>query len=134
MKKRTLQQVETAKRRAESFTRGVLHDEPRADEIASESVGDYAERKHLTIENPKEVRTMAISRRERELQAANTLQEQMIEQLEEELETLRGAVGQAAALLPEDEDSDESEDLDGDDGDDEEEEEEDEEAFDVHSS
>jgi hypothetical protein len=110
MKKRTLQQVQTAKQRAERFTRGVLHDEQRGDEIASESVEDYAARKHLTIENPMEVRAMAISRRERELEAANAIQEQMIEQLEEELETLRGAVGEAAALLPDDEDSDDQDD------------------------
>jgi hypothetical protein len=47
----------TAKKRAVSFTRSVLEDDDRADEIEEESLQDYAERKGITIvENPGPVK------------------------------------------------------------------------------
>lgn len=50
---RTIQQVRTAKDRAERFLRNVLHDDDRADEVADESPEHYAERRHIElIENP----------------------------------------------------------------------------------
>jgi hypothetical protein len=54
---RTLAQVATAKKRAVTFTRSVLEDDDRADEIEEESLQDYAERKGITIvENPGPVK------------------------------------------------------------------------------
>ena len=48
---RTYQQIETAKDRAVRFTKNVLHNDDRADEIADESVEDYAARRKLRIVN-----------------------------------------------------------------------------------
>jgi hypothetical protein len=48
----TFDQVAERKRKAEAFVRDVLGDEDRADEIADESVSDYADRRHFTIQNP----------------------------------------------------------------------------------
>jgi hypothetical protein len=118
VKSRTLQQAQTAKRRAESFTRGVLHEEQRADEIASESVEDYAERKHITIQNSKERRVMARRGNPltvQELERMNANQAQSIVQLQEELDAIRNAVSEAADLLPDDDDEEDSEDGDSDD-------------------
>jgi hypothetical protein len=126
VKSRTLEQAQTAKRKAEAFTRGVLHNEQRADEIASESVEDYAERKHIIIQNPKE-RVMVRRRRNRltvgELETENEMLIGKVEELEIELDALRNAVSEAAELLPDDdeEDSDEEDSEDGDSDDDEEE-------------
>lgn len=124
MKSRTFRQVEATKQKAENFTRNVLGDDERADEIAAESVEDYAERKRLTIENPSlEGRKMS-TKRERELLEENKAQATMIEELETELDTLRGAVSKAAALLP-DEDEDESDEESDDEDEDEDEEDQD---------
>ena len=51
-KKRTYDEVATAKGRAERFLRNVLVDDERADEVENESVEEYAERKHILIKNP----------------------------------------------------------------------------------
>jgi hypothetical protein len=101
MKMRTRHQVETAKQRAARFVRDVLGDEQRAEEIATETVDDYAERKQITIQNPRKEKLMA-TKRELEL-------EETIEELEGELNVLRSAVSDAAALLPDDDDLDEDE-------------------------
>jgi hypothetical protein len=120
MKQRTFQQVQIAKQKAESFVREVLGNESRAGEIAAESVEDYAERKRVTIKNPTVKERAMASKRERELEAVKTFQGEMIEQLEEELDTLRAAVRSTAALVPDDDD-DEEDSEDGDSDDDEEE-------------
>jgi len=49
----TRDQAETAKNRAASFTRNVLNDDDRADEIEDESLDDWAEETGHTITNPK---------------------------------------------------------------------------------
>lgn len=45
-------QVASRKRKAEAFTRNVLEDDERADEIADEDLTSYAERRGFTIRNP----------------------------------------------------------------------------------
>ena len=53
VKSRTRQQVATAKDRAVRFIENVLQDPERADDVANESVEDYAERKRIQIlDNP----------------------------------------------------------------------------------
>lgn len=63
MRRRTYEQVETAKDRAERFLRDVLEDDDRADEVMEESVEEYAERKGIEIvklrDNPRKVRNMS---------------------------------------------------------------------------
>jgi hypothetical protein len=49
----TRAQAETAKKRAASFTRNVLNDNDRADEIEDESLDDWADETGRTITNPK---------------------------------------------------------------------------------
>ena len=49
----TRDQAEIAKKRAASFTRNVLHDEGRADEIEGEGVDSWAEETGHTITNPR---------------------------------------------------------------------------------
>ena len=55
-RERTYAQAEASKAKAERFVRDVLQDEERADEIASESVESYAERRRFQIQNPGGVR------------------------------------------------------------------------------
>jgi hypothetical protein len=50
-KKRTYQQVETAKERAVRFLQNVLDEPDRADEVADESVEDYAARRKFQLVN-----------------------------------------------------------------------------------
>ena len=52
MKTRTQKQVQTAKLRAERFVENVLGDADRAEEIADETIGQYAERRGILIKNP----------------------------------------------------------------------------------
>lgn len=110
MKKRTLRQVQTAKERAERFTRDVLGDSPRAEEIAAESVEDYASRKHLTIQNPEDRRM--VTKREKELMAENEEQAILIEQLEEQLDAVRSHVEDALNIFKDDSDEDTEDDSD----------------------
>ena len=59
MKALTRGQVEGRQEKAERFLRNVLDDDERADEVAEESVEDYASRRHFEIINPKASNTMA---------------------------------------------------------------------------
>jgi hypothetical protein len=54
MKKLTSDQVESRKEKAVRFTRDVLGDSERADEIEDEDIESYATRKHFEISNPQE--------------------------------------------------------------------------------
>jgi predicted RNase H-like nuclease (RuvC/YqgF family) len=54
------EQIEARKEKAVRFVRGVLGDPDRADEIAGESLEDYAARRRIQITNPeRRNRTMA---------------------------------------------------------------------------
>ena len=52
MKQLTRDQVESRKEKAERFVRNVLGDEDRAEQIAEESIDDYAARRRFQITNP----------------------------------------------------------------------------------
>ena len=51
-KELTREQVQSRKDKAVRFTENVLDDPDRADEIADESLEDYAERRGFTLTNP----------------------------------------------------------------------------------
>ena len=53
----TRDQAKTAKKRAASFTRNVLNDDDRADEIEDEDLDDWAEETGRTITNPTKKET-----------------------------------------------------------------------------
>jgi hypothetical protein len=55
----TYDQAAAKKDKAERFVRDVLRDDSRADEIADESVEDFADRKKYVISNPRKVSIMA---------------------------------------------------------------------------
>ncbi len=109
MKTRTRKQTETAKLRAENFVRNVKGDADRADEIANETVEDYAGRKRIQIENPSPQQTL----RRVEIMATAT---QTKQELQDELEAaytrideLESHIAAGVDLLP-DEDDDDTED------------------------
>ena len=101
MKTLTRAQLEKRKEQAVRFVRDVKGDSDRADEIESESLEDYAERRRIKIENPRRRCSMA-SRKE--------LQER-IQELEEENEDLNDRLDQITDLATpeEDEEGDEGE-------------------------
>jgi hypothetical protein len=90
-------QVESRKAHAVRFTRDVLGDDDRADEIEDESLDDYAERKRIRLVNPQRgVRKMAVKTR-------SELMER-IEELEGENEDLQSRIDEIADLVAPDED------------------------------
>jgi type IV secretory pathway VirB10-like protein len=109
LKQRTLAQVTTAKLRAENFLRTVIGDEGRADEVSDETPEEYAARKDVEIVNPTKRRKLMSSKQE--LEELVDQQASYIEELEEKLETVRGAVGAPDTSSDEDESDDEDESL-----------------------
>ena len=103
MKPLTRQQLESRKARAVRFTRDIRDDPDRADEIADESLDEYAERKRIKLVNPrlKGATCMATPTRRELLER--------IEQLESENEDLQSRLDEVADIVapPEDEDEDE---------------------------
>ena len=93
MKALTRKQVESRKAKAVRFTRDVLDEPDRADEIEDESLEDYAERRHLQVVNPKGVRKMAVQTR-RELI-------ERIKELEDENESLQDRLQEISDLASE---------------------------------
>ena len=75
------------------FTRNVLDDDDRADEIEDESLEDYAERRHITITNPKGVMRMATPTRRELLERIEELENENAD-LESRLDEIAGIVGE----------------------------------------
>jgi hypothetical protein len=98
MKTLTRRQLERRKVQAVRFTRDVLGDDDRADEIEDESLQDYGDRRRITLANPKGARKMAVKTR-RELT-------ERIEELESENEELQSRIDEIADLVAPDEDED----------------------------
>ena len=88
MKTLTRDQLEKRKEQAVRFVRDVVGDSDRADEIAGESLEDYAERRRIKIQNPRRKCSMASKR---ELQ-------DRIKELEEENEDLNDRLDQITDL------------------------------------
>lgn len=91
MKTLTRKQVESRKAQAVRFTRDVLGDEDRADEIENESLDDYAERRRITITNPKGATLMARDNKRELLDR--------IEELEAENDDLRSRLDEIGDIV-----------------------------------
>jgi len=105
MKTLTRKQLESRKAQAVRFTRNVLEDDDRADEIEDESLEDYAEGRHIKIVNPKGPAHMAASTRSELLGRIEEL-EQQNEDLQSRLDEISDIIGDN----DEEEDADEGED------------------------
>jgi len=105
MKTLSREQLERRKAQAVSFTRDVLDDPDRADEIEDESLEDYAERRHIRVINPKGVRKMAVPTRSELLER--------IEELESENDDLQERLDQISDLSASDEEEEEEEEAEG---------------------
>jgi hypothetical protein len=108
----TRDQLQSRKEKAVRFVRDVLDDPDRAEEIADESVEDYAERRKIQITNPSIRRNaiMATNKSKAELEAE-------IDDLKDENAELQDTLDAIADIVSP---ADEEEDDDGQDGDDEE--------------
>ena len=92
MKSLTRKQLETRKAQAVRFSRDVLSDDDRADEIEDESLDEYAERRHIKLTNPKGARKMPIKTRRELLDRITELEEQN-EELQEKVDSIAEIVG-----------------------------------------
>ena len=97
MKTLTRKQLESRKAKAIRFTRDVLGDPDRADEIEDETLEDYAARRRIQIVNPKGARKMPVQTRRELLER--------IRELEEENESLQDRLQEISDLASEDDDS-----------------------------
>jgi len=109
VKSLTRDQLQRRKEKAVRFTRDVLEDPDRADEIAAESLEDYAERRKISLTNPRRTKNMARRTKTRE-----ELQDE-IDGLKAENQELQDQLDSIADIVaPADEDEDEDEDDDKD--------------------
>ena len=99
MKALTRQQLERRKAQAVRFTRDVLEDDDRADEIEDESIEDYAEDRHIKLSNPKGARNMAVQTRRELLER--------IQELEAENEDLQSRLDEISDIVTGNDDAEE---------------------------
>jgi hypothetical protein len=104
VKQLTRAQLESRKEKAVRFTRDVLGDPDRAEEIGEESLEDYAERRKIQITNPSIRRNanMATTKSKAELEAENADLRGENQELQDQLD----AVADIVAPTDEDEDDD----------------------------
>jgi hypothetical protein len=97
-------QLESRKEKAARFTRDVLGDPDRAEEIADESLEDYTERRKIQITNPSKRRNaiMATTKSKAELESEIADLKEENEELQEQLDTI------ADIVAPPDEDEDDN--------------------------
>ena len=119
MKALTREQLQSRKEQAVRFTRDVLGEPDRAEEIEDESLDDYAERRKIQITNPSIRRTaiMAQGKTKAELESE-------IADLQEENQELQDQLDAVADIVSPD-DGDEDDDDDDESGDDDQDDEED---------
>src|SRR4051812_49244415 len=98
----TREQLQSRKDKAVRFTRQVVGDPDRADEIQSESLEDYAERRRIQIQNPRGTGTMARKTITDYRTELKELKEQ-VRDLEEENETLQDQLDQVGDIIAPDE-------------------------------
>jgi len=91
MKTLTQKQLQARKDQAVRFTRDALADPDRAQEIEEESLQDYAERRRITLKNPKGVKINFMSTKRELLDEIEELKERN-EELEEQLDQIAGIV------------------------------------------
>ena len=104
MKKLTRDQLESRKDKAVRFLRDVLGDPDRAEEIESESLDDYADRRRIQLVNPKKGSRMA-HRTETRRELLERIQE--LEQQNEELQDQLDQVADIVAPAEEQEEEEE---------------------------
>jgi hypothetical protein len=114
----TRDQLQARKNKAVCFTRDVLGDPARAEEIEEESLEDYAERRRIQIINPKKRnRSMARGRTKADLeQEIANLQEQN-QELQDQLDAVADIVAPDDDDGSDDDEDDDVEDDDEEDGD-----------------
>jgi hypothetical protein len=110
----TREQLQSRKDKAVRFTRDVVGDADRADEIASESLEDYAERRQIQLSNPR--RTFMARKTVADYRAELTELKEQVRDLEDENENLQSQLDQVADIVGgEEEEEAEDEDSDSDD-------------------
>jgi hypothetical protein len=112
---KTLTRAELGSRKAQAvrFTRDVLGDPERADEIEAESLEDYAERRRVKLLNSFERRDMNMARSSTKVQL-----EDRIDELEQENQDVQDQLDAVADIVePADDDLDDDDDSDSDDDD-----------------
>jgi hypothetical protein len=116
MKYLTRDQLQSRKEQAVRFVRDVLGDPDRADEIADESLEDYAQRRKIQITNPSKRRNaiMATTKSKADLQAEIADLKEENEELQDQLDTIADIVAPADEDEDENGDGDEEEDNDQD--------------------
>lgn len=87
------EEVERRKAQAVRFTRDVLDDPDRAEEIEDEALEDYAARRHIKIVNPKGAKLMAVRTRRELLDTIRELEEQN-DELQGQLDEIKEIVGE----------------------------------------
>jgi hypothetical protein len=109
----TRDQLQSRKEKAVRFTRDVLGDPDRADDIAEESLEDYAERRKIQITNPSKRKNaiMATTKSKAELEAENADLRDENEDLKDQLDAI------ADIVAPEDEGDDDDQNGNADDDD-----------------
>jgi hypothetical protein len=107
-------QLESRKEKAVRFTRDVLGDPDRADEIADEGLEDYAQRRKIQITNPTRRKNaiMATTKSKAELEAENADLRDENEELRDQLDSIADIV---SPTHEDDNDEDDEEDDDQDD-------------------
>jgi hypothetical protein len=108
----TRYQLQPRKEKAVRFTRDVLGDPDRAEEIADESLEDYAERRKIQITNPSNRRNaiMATTKSKAELEAEiDDLKDENAE-LQDQLDTIADIVAPADEEVDDDGDDEEEDD------------------------
>jgi hypothetical protein len=115
LKSLIVDQVGSRKDRAVRFLRDVLNDENRADEVESEDLQSYADRRHFQIINPRSTYNMANGGNGGNGRTKADLLQQ-IDELEQENRDLQDALDSIAdiAAPPEEGDEEEEDDDDGD--------------------
>ena len=116
MKYLTRDQLQSRKEQAVRFVRDVLGDPDRADEIADESLENYAQRRKIQITNPSKRRNaiMATTKSKADLQAEIADLKEENEELQDQLDTIADIVAPADEDEDENGDGDEEEDNDQD--------------------
>ena len=90
----THEQLQSRKEQAVRFTRDVLGDPGRAEEIAEESLEDYAARRKITITNPSNRRNaMSRGKAKAELEAEIADLQEENQELQDQLDAIADIVG-----------------------------------------
>jgi hypothetical protein len=111
----TRDQLQSRKDKAVRFTRDVLSDPERADEIQVETLEDYAQRRRIVLTNPNSRNSqMAIAKTKAELESQIEDLEAENQDLQEQLDAIADIVGGEGQDEDDLDDTDDGDDLDED--------------------